>query len=261
MTSFYDQFKNLSKRKINEAFVQACEAGELDKVKYLLASPELNANANFKYKQNLAFKVAFRDNHTDIVKYFITDIELKKYVDTDIFLLGFLNMACKKKDTVWLEELLPLAVKNRPNAISNLVDNCCNDGNLDMFKYLVDSPIWSEKVTNEINSIRFQDVCASGNVEFIEYLLNSQWKSNIDIHADKDKAFINCCNYEAIEAIKYFIFNLKIPKSSYIEEYLNEFPYEFNNKVIKMFDVRDLNESLENQLEPNEKSNRKPNKL
>lgn len=260
MSNLYEEFKDLSKRKINEAFITACQVGELEKIKYLLTSSELKENANFKYKQNLAFKVAFGQQHIDILQYFLASPEMRKSINVRRYSLGLLMASCDKKDTPLLEHILPIAIKTYTNAMTILIDKCCNDGNLKIFKYLSESPTWSEKIAVEINSSRFQYVCGSGNLEFIDYLLNCKSKDSIDINADNDQAFINCCESKELEAIKYFIFKLKIPKTSYIEEYFNENPNNFNHNIDRIFNARDLTTSLENELDSHD-TKTKRNKL
>jgi hypothetical protein len=57
--------------------------------------------------------------------------------------------------------------------------------------------------------------------------------------------FNTALHFNQIEVIKYFIFNLNIERSNYINEFLEKKP---NKEVEDLFRLRKLNQDLNNEL-------------
>lgn len=123
----------------------------------------------------------------------------------------------------------------------------CGNGYLDKVKYLLTSPklqIHADIHAEDDSPI----VCASyhGYINIVKYLLSSsELKEHSNIHAQDDFAFRTACDSEKIETIQYYIFDLNIEKSIFIEKHLNERNGHFIEKVKYMFKVRELSEQLE----------------
>jgi ankyrin repeat protein len=259
MISFYDEYKDFSKKEINEAFVSACAKADLDRVKYLINSSELLFNAKPSYENNKALMIAFNNNAVDVIKYITNPAEVKKAIDIKSYSSLFLELACKQKDYDWVDQLLPIAKESSNHSAWRLVHHCCEEGNVDMVKYLLNSPTWSNQI--HVDAGIFTSACRGDNVELIEYLLNSKWKDIFDIHEDNDLPFINCCLSQSLETANYFIFNLNIPKTRAISEYLLEDDNEFNKNIEKIFDARHLTQSLDAELHIKDNKPMKKNKL
>ena len=90
---------------INDEFVEACRNDELEKVKYLLTSPDLNIHAY----DDKGFRLACRNGHLDVVKYLLTSPDLKEHADIHAQKDWGFKLACEK-------------------------------GNLELVKYLLNSP-------------------------------------------------------------------------------------------------------------------------
>jgi ankyrin repeat protein len=68
---FYKRFHNLSQDKLNSRFLDACENGDIELVKYLLLSSDLERHANIDTGYNLGFRTACVNGHLEIVKYLL----------------------------------------------------------------------------------------------------------------------------------------------------------------------------------------------
>jgi hypothetical protein len=263
MNSYYEEFKDLSKKEINEAFLQFCLNDDLDRVRYLVNSSELRFNANPHYEDDLAFKMAFSRDHLEIIKFLANPKEIKKPINISPYAIRLTEIAAKQDDIDSIEEFLPIAINHAPTALSIVMEECCNTGNINIVKYFLNSPKWGEQIKKDNNL--FVYACRSGNVELIDYLLHSQWKDNFDISFDNDLPFITCCEVEELEAVKYFIFSLSVPKSSDIMEYLLDEErdnIEFNNSVLELFNKRDLAHLLTFELDNDNDNNiQKRNKI
>lgn len=108
-SNFYDLFKNFSLELLNNALITACNYGELDKVKYLLTSPELKIYPDINYHHGIPLSYACMNEHMDIIKYILTSSEITNHADIHI---------------------------NNENALYT----AANNGSFDLIKYLISSP-------------------------------------------------------------------------------------------------------------------------
>lgn len=145
MTSpLYNKFGKLSKSALTQEFVIDCEYGNLDAVKYLLTSPELQTHANLKYNNDVGFRFACYKGHLDIVKFLLTSSEL-------------------------LEK--PNINAGHDNDDSGIY-HACKEGYVEMVKYLLTSPDLQEHANiHENKDSIFRTICLDGNSQMIQYLI------------------------------------------------------------------------------------------
>ena len=71
-------YKKYNKEQLNDEFIDACRKGQLDVVKYLLASDQLNEHADIHKADDLGFICACEQGHLEVVKYLIIDMNIDK---------------------------------------------------------------------------------------------------------------------------------------------------------------------------------------
>jgi hypothetical protein len=104
-------------------------------------------------------------------------------------------------------------------------------------------------------------------LEHIKYLLTSpELTKHANVHVGNDSLFkellINIYDDAALDVISYLIFDYNIAKTPTIEKILNFSDSKITDTVKNMFKIRELNESLTNDLiDYNNNSNYKKNKL
>ena len=76
-----NKYKTLTQKKLNKVFINSCQKGHLEIVKYLLTSPELKEHANIHAQDDLGFRLACNYGHLEIVKYLLTSPDLKEHAD------------------------------------------------------------------------------------------------------------------------------------------------------------------------------------
>ncbi len=81
MNTYYEEFNGLVQKDLNEKLIEACQQGNLDKVRYLLISPKLKIHADIHYKLDSPLNIAVFNDKIDIVKYLLTSSELKEHAD------------------------------------------------------------------------------------------------------------------------------------------------------------------------------------
>jgi hypothetical protein len=119
--------------------------------------------------------------------------------------------------------------------------------NLDAVRYFVSSNTLINSDTVQYIDIKFdtsfiQFACKHNNVDILHYLITDPGVINkLDIHNDNGELFTHVCKNGNIEIAQYLIFEQNIKKTEKISDYFLRFP---NSAIEKMFDLRDLNESL-----------------
>jgi hypothetical protein len=85
MINYYEEFKGLKKDelilRLNESLLDACTHGDLDKIKYILTSPELEYHGDIHYKKDSPLSLAVFSRKLEIVKYLLSSPDLKEHAN------------------------------------------------------------------------------------------------------------------------------------------------------------------------------------
>ena len=76
-----NKYKTLTQKQLNKVFIDSCENGHLEVVKYLLTSHDLKEHADIHAKNDYGFRLACVNGHLEIVQYLLTSAELKEHAD------------------------------------------------------------------------------------------------------------------------------------------------------------------------------------
>ncbi len=79
-SNLYELYKNANQDSINISFSRVCSKNNIERIKYLLTSPELSIHADINFKDD-AIKSACYNGNLELVKYFLTSPELKKHAN------------------------------------------------------------------------------------------------------------------------------------------------------------------------------------
>lgn len=201
-------------------FYEICKFGDIEAVKFLLHSNEAPTLPNIHEQVRRAMNAACESNHLELVKYLFT---------------------LEKSHNIIIKEQL----------LFYSLDNACRMGNLDILDFFLLPVNKSEKPKvslDKYGSSLLITAVREGQNKSIDYLLlNERFKTKINIHHDNDMAFKYALSNNNLELIKHFIIHLNIEKTKDIEDFItNDLP---SNKVArKMFEVREMNLELNNQL-------------
>lgn len=259
----YEQFKDLSQKALDDALIDACLHNELDKVKYLLASPYIRKHANIHANDDGAFFAAYNNWHMNIVKYLSASEELKKHSNLGFFATTIFEIACENNDVNWIKGLLKFPYVHQQVKKTNYhIEAACYKGSLNAVQYFLETPEIAKDIT--ISTYLLHESCKNGHLPLIKYLLESpNIKKHIDFHAEEDWAFQLSCGTENYELIKFYIFDLKIEKTNAIQRELAHATNNFMKNVADMFKMRELNQVLEKELDSAkiDKANSKKHKV
>ncbi len=126
----------------------------------------------------------------------------------------------------------------------------CMNNHTDIVEYLLTSKELVKNADIHINE-EYALFCSANNdfYDLFKYLLTSpDLKEHADIHAKDDYIFKTLCSEKSIDLIDYLIFDYKINMTEDIQNYLNEKDNDFIKQIKGMFAVRDLSNTLENEL-------------
>ena len=73
-----NKYKTLTPKQLNKVFIDSCENGYLEVVKYLLTSPDLKEHANIHANNDYGFRWACANGQLEIVKFLIIDMNIDK---------------------------------------------------------------------------------------------------------------------------------------------------------------------------------------
>ncbi len=149
------ELQSYNQGQLNNAFIGACKDGDLDIVRYLLTSSELEKHADIYARDNSGFQMACLHNHLEVVRYLLTSTELKDHANIH---------SNEDRGFCW----------------------ACNNGHLEIVRYLLTSPELQEHVNIHAYDDRgFRWACSNGHLEIVRYLLTSpELKEHANIHAN-----------------------------------------------------------------------------
>lgn len=124
----------------------------------------------------------------------------------------------------------------------------CKEGHLSVVKYLLTDPEFKYHVDiHTKNDSGFLNACKDGQIEIVRYLIESpELKQHVNINTQNYQAVLWAIQKRQQHILEYFIFELKIPFNSYIENYINENVLDIHwaNKIKKLFNSQIQYEQL-----------------
>lgn len=258
----YSKLKYLSSENLTDVLEDACEKNDIEMVKYILSSkkivhqPSLNGRREFRATEKTAISICCTNGHLEILDLMLTlpDIEIRV---KDLFYQlnsGFLA-ACQEGELDIVKYLTSSPnLKRHANPNYNNGEGlclACREGHLNIVKYLLTSPDIKEKlsVTARKNS-PLLEAYTNEHYQTVKYLLISpDLIEHADPHSNGDTLFYHVLNSDNPEMLKFLIFDLNIEKTKEITRILETYnDVEVNN----LFELRELNKELNQNLSSND---------
>ena len=219
--------KNNLQQTINKEFLDACKAGDLNQVKYLLTSPELKIHADIHAKKDLGFQVACGNGHLEVVKY-LCSAELREsgieYPRMNGYSDYALTFACERGQFQVVKYLLTfpklekhahLHVKEdiEFSNLDSAFHNACKSGNLEIVRYLLTSPeLVGHAYIHSAKGFGYRGACANGHLEVVKYLLSSPELvekgigfANVIAENSDNSGYEMACENGHLEVVKYLL--------------------------------------------------------
>lgn len=231
----------LTQTEVNERFLAACSAGDLEHIEYLLTSDELEFQADIDYEHSQGIVNAGFAGKTEVIKYLITSKKLKKHADIKTRGYATLCGACHNGHLNTVRYLLTSS-QFRDEVDINAKDGlalawACKEGRLEMAKYLLESNELKQKadVKNVVGLGSFW-VCQRGHLQVLKYLCGFPDFLNSFMQESFLGSFRAACRNEHFHIASYLIFELNIPKTIKIVAFLYNNP-ELSH-ISEMFEIR-----------------------
>jgi hypothetical protein len=223
----------------------ACEAGDLETIKDFFN----NDNNDIKISISLLPLFAIKGSQFEMLDYLFNQLENNDELFDDINMKGCIQIVCNDIKVDMLNLLLTHPKLLADDFLGQACIDASKNGSLEIFEYLfnkfLDNKIIKTKLTNgEIIS----NAASCGHIDVIRYVLNTEnLKKYVDIHVNKDVTIRAAYKNNHFDILNYLVFDLQIEKTPFLEEYMRNEP-----ELKKLFDIRDLNNSLNEELNDNQ---------
>lgn len=92
----YKWYKDLNQEDLNNQFVLCCSSGDLNAAKYLLTSSDLKEKADLHNNDDWSFLWAYKNEHLEILRFLIFDMNIEKTNNIKKFLRNEPNKDVEK---------------------------------------------------------------------------------------------------------------------------------------------------------------------
>lgn len=230
---------------------KACETGDLENIQTFLNSEEANSeNEVSGYMMTMA---AIKGGYLEILETVWNSSFKHEDTFNNFYFNTYGSQMCNYDRFEMLKFMLehPKLIKNKNNRLMEILPrSVAGSGRLKMLEYLFEKfPNDPGLNTNLIEGDILIHAARNGHLHIIEHIFNN-YKNKIDIHLYKDEAFRAACHANQLDVLKYFIFDLNIKKT---QDIINHIDGE--HSIMNIFEARELNESLKNELSSSKNNN------
>lgn len=198
-----------NKKQINGSlqygFGIACETGSLEIVSLLTEEfPNITkGNSDF-------FTKACRNKHYPVIHHLLNEVENPVSIE-----MAFLN-ACEAGNVSVVSNILTQTFINIQENDNEALFLAFKSGNDELIKYMLTSDELTVHADAKAKDSELLFKAGKyGKIDLIEYLLNTP-ELNLDIHARDDQLFVNACENEKFELIKFLLTSSKLKEHSNI---------------------------------------------
>lgn len=252
------KYNDLNRFQINEAFKKAAANENLEEFQYLVVSKDLLYRPDCFEE---AFAIACKTGNLTVVDYCLNSEEFKHWLPINRAIENGFFKACTNGHLEVVKHLIN-SKEGRQYIDIHLDEDevfrkSCASGHVNVVEYLLTSPDLNTKAhIHADDDYGFRHACANGHLEVVEFLLSSpKIKDHVNIHTDDDCGFLWAAeNQENWHVVEYFIFDRKIEKTKTIDRFLKNEKCEV---IEKMFEIRDMQKTLTEELPKKEVINKK----
>jgi hypothetical protein len=246
-----EDYSKLTHEKLNQKLVLACQNDDLATVKHFLTSPNLKDKIYINHLDGAPLAAAVSGGHLEIVKYLLTSPELTKHANLSIKDEYIIDMVFKQEHLHILDFIL-----NTPGLNLQYEHYCiqgvykaCDIDSVNLLDYLLNLPN-SEPAYRTVNDGSVLHlVSMKGSLKVLNYLFTApHLQEYVEKHADIEHGFNQAAFHKQIRVLEYFITDLNISKTQFIDMQIKQLPEKNRDYINKLFEIRELNNSLHSEL-------------
>lgn len=255
-----DQLLKLSHKELIEKSNEASKDGDIEFFEKIIALGLKDKILNSTQMSNTPYSLfdnACSTNQISMVKYFINS----PYWSSDFNNYFIISENAREVCNVGSLKLIEYffnepKIKDKNDLYSFILDAATCYGRLDIVEYILENFSNNPSIhISIINGQMLNNACSHGHLDIIKYFFNSESSQNSHRDILKEDLFKMAITSENIEVLQYLIMDLNIKKNQVIKDALNKTP---NPEIERMFHVRDLNQSLQGELEHKGMTTKKP---
>lgn len=226
----------------------ACEKGDVDFIKKFLES-DLFKKSNQVSVHKMLLHSSMK-NQFGIIKCIWESNEARYDFQPKDEIKELVKTACKNGSLDIVTYLLEQPDFNRDDSEIPFVGIlfASSYGNLNIIQYILKNFTNSSVLTMGLENGSVLDAaCEEGRLNVVKYFFESpEVKIKFKLQDKDDLLFKSAYDHNQFEILQYFIFDLNLEKNESIKEYMT---HCFKNEVDNMFKIRDLKQSLTNELD------------
>lgn len=249
LANFLSREHVYSQEIVNNCLYSACRTGNLTLVQFVFNSPIFPVKPDVNFDNGICLYISARYDHLNIVDYLLTSSELKTHANINNE-VNPVVLACNKPrskkmlDFLFTSEKLTVKPDIHLKNDKILVESCRHNTNLNFLKYILKSKSMTDHADiNAQEGKAFIAACYSNDLKLVKFLLEDKTlKENLKL--EYVNPWINTLiKANKKEILDYLIYEYKLP---YTEELKATIQYPH---YIKLFELREMNSQLEQQLD------------
>ena len=234
----------------------ACQNGQVEILKHLFTTKEFQSEyAPIGYYGGL---VASNAGKTNVLDYFLNSEEFAPFI-TNEKIMEFFYSACNSDHISALNYLVKLPKFIQYNNLHDAWHYGCllasEAGKTNVLDYFLNSENFAPFIDNGKIIDFFIKGCSRNHINVLEYLAKlPKFIQNNSLNEACNKGMIHACDKNAIESMRYLIFNLKMNLDNDTKDHLIA---AGRDDILNLFKIRELNENLSSNLNINKQPNKK----
>lgn len=246
-----DELLKLSHEVLIEKSNEASKNGDIEFFEKIISLGLKDKILNSTQMSNTPYSLfdnACSNNQIGMVKYFINS----SYWSNDFNNYFIISENAREVCHVGSLELIEYffnepKIKDKNNLYSFILDAATCYGRLDIVEYILENFSNNAAIyISIINGQMLNNACSYGHLDIIKYFFNSEASNNSHRDILKEDLFKMAINNNNTEVLQYLIMDLNIKKNKVVKDTLKK---TSNPEIERMFHVRDLNQSLQGELE------------
>jgi hypothetical protein len=240
---------NDNRKQFYRSLTQACQTGDINFIKEVINSDQVNSITVPIPDKMLMRAAGF--GHNDIIEAMLESPYLKEQICESYCLTDALERAFQfghiKTINLLMQKLHEFDQFNQSSLRHNM-DKAVERGDLNLIKHFYDK-FCTEYTNGSIGREVLREACIYNKLDIVKYVIEHDNQQALDdFNSHHGFIFWTVMENKNWEIARYFIFDLNMPKTGDLESHLKSRDKEESEKINNMFNIRELNKNLNEEL-------------